>query len=125
MRGDRPVAQTIAEEVNKFTPHARGSTQRVTEATASGNALLRMRGIDRYESYKQKLRVFTRMRGDRPYISPWPSFLAGLPRMRIDLQKPAHFTLTNCLPCMRGSTPRRVRLAASSSVYPHARIDPA
>ena len=69
MRGDRPLTEAMVEQLQWFTPHARGSTlsmafrleQTVVYPACAGIDLRTMAGLC-------FLRGLPRMRGDRPFL---------------------------------------------------------
>ncbi len=70
MRGDRPGLQFPRYADGKFTPHARGSTRRVTGACAPGNVYPACAGIDPTSwILLDHILSLPRMRGDRPHVA--------------------------------------------------------
>ena len=108
MRGDRPLMALTQQQVEKFTPHARGSTPVVVEGAPKREVYPACAGIDRSHP-SQTL----------PY---W-----GLPRMRGDRPMEASKNLSKTVftPHARGSTRDHVRQSGRRRVYPAcAGIDP-
>ncbi len=108
MRGDRPFSRRGIDSWRKFTPHARGSTQELTDTELEEFVYPACAGIDLhilvFLLYVVRL---PRMRGDRP-VSSGPQPL------------PYPFT-----PHARGSTVRWFLLYPAMRVYPAcAGIDP-
>ena len=101
MRGDRPMYKKKGRRKERFTPHARGSTELLAKAQEEAEVYPACAGIDRPDpSEVVKTVCLPRMRGDRPREFPFP-------------QIPQKFT-----PHARGSTNSSSLNVSSASVYP-------
>jgi len=108
MRGDRPWVVDVVQEAIEFTPHARGSTQRLQRDAGDGPVYPACAGIDRHSLCRDRVQQsLPRMRGDRPFL---------------DRPKQEQTSFT---PHARGSTSDRSQSHGSLLVYPAcAGIDP-
>jgi len=132
MRGDRPPMARIAFSTKKFTPHARGSTARLSISIFRLTVYPACAGIDlKMKLYQLFAKRLPRMRGDRP-VTMFAKVVGGgfTPHARgstqqesilkswqdvypacagIDLRRPNSSCWPNGLPRMRGDRPRMVR----------------
>ncbi len=70
MRGDRPLVAGGVAQALLFTPHARGSTQKILRKKVYFSVYPACAGIDRSRLQRDTQRQsLPRMRGDRPYIT--------------------------------------------------------
>ena len=70
MRGDRPLPRRWGSLCSRFTPHARGSTERVKQVFNLKWVYPACAGIDlRNQRFPGKGAGLPRMRGDRPPFS--------------------------------------------------------
>ncbi len=145
MRGDRPRYAWILCNLNKFTPHARGSTVGICSICSKSPVYPACAGIDRWTLSTGRLGdSLPRMRGDRPLVLR-TSLLTLLftPHARgstlrvpdlqrgrrvypacagIDLEPDKQMKGELGLPRMRGDRPRPSPGPASHSPFtPHAR----
>ncbi len=145
MRGDRPTMKAPPSVNQKFTPHARGSTQRNLYNVKGENVYPACAGIDLY-SMVSEISFFglPRMRGDRPYsVEVLACPVVFTPHARgstlcymtlyscgkvypacagIDPSPKGPAPGQTCLPRMRGDRPPLLRLLSLQSRFtPHAR----
>ena len=108
MRGDRPLSMALHQMLDRFTPHARGSTPIRIWLQVTPKVYPACAGIDRCPSSPRNARPgLPRMRGDRPF--DWFENL-----------DPVRFT-----PHARGSTSNLLQRPPQVCVYPAcAGIDP-